>query len=119
MSNALNFLETHFHTLIGFLVLITEVIGVAILVFATVRALYELFRHKGAVKLDLAEGIGLALEFKMVGELLRTVIVRELEELAILGIVIVLRAAIAFLVHWEIKNERAAEKAKENTEDKK
>ena len=109
MHDFFEFLESHFTLFINYLILVVEVIGVCILVFATVRALYELFRHKGAVKLDLAEGIGLALEFKMVGELLRTVVVRDLEELAILGIVIVLRAAIAFLVHWEIANEKKAE----------
>ena len=114
MHEVLAFLEHYFHDFIEFLILAIEIIGVGILVFATVRALYELFRHKGEVKLDLAEGIGLALEFKMVGELLRTVVVRELEELAILGIVIVLRAAIAFLVQWEIKNEKDAEKQQEN-----
>lgn len=112
----LEFLEHYFHDIIEFLILAVEIIGVGILVFATARALYELFRHKGEVKLDLAEGIGLALEFKMVGELLRTVVVRELEELAILGVVIVLRAAIAFLVHWEIKNEKDAEKRKTDDE---
>ena len=110
MHEVLAFLEHYFHDLINFLILAVEIIGVGMLVFATVRALYELFRHKGEVKLKLAEGIGLALEFKMVGELLRTVVVRELEELAILGVVIILRAAIAFLVHWEIKNEKEAEK---------
>ena len=116
MHQILEFLETHFHTIVGYIILAVEVIGVGMLVFAVGRALYELFRHNGEVKLDLAEGIGLALEFKMVGELLRTVIVRDLSELGVLGTVIVLRAAIAFLVHWEIKNEKATEKHKDDQE---
>ena len=58
------------------------------------------------VRLELAEGIALALEFKMGGELLRTVVVREWNELLILGSVILLRAALTFLIQWEIKNER-------------
>lgn len=114
MQQVLAFLEEYFHAFIEFLILAVEIIGVGILIFATVRALYELFRHKGAVKLDLAEGIGLSLEFKMVGELLRTVVVRELEELIILGIVILLRGAIALLVHWEIKNEKIAEQSRQD-----
>ena len=36
------------------------------------------------------------------GELLRTVSVREWNELLILGAVILLRAALTFLIHWEI-----------------
>ncbi len=115
MHDFFEFLESHFTLFINYLILVVEVIGVCILVYATVRALYELFRHKGAVKLDLAEGIGLALEFKMVGELLRTVVVRDLEELLILGIVILLRAAIALLVHWEIANEKKAETKPDQT----
>ena len=42
----------------------------------------------------------------MGGELLRTVIVREWNELLILGAIILLRAALAFLIQWEIKIER-------------
>ena len=57
------------------------------------------------MRLDLAEGIALALEFKIGGELLRTVVVRQLSELLILGAVILLRAALTFLIHWEINIE--------------
>ena len=42
----------------------------------------------------------------MGGELLRTVIVREWNELLILGAIILLRAALTFLIQWEIKIER-------------
>ena len=56
--------------------------------------------------MDLAEGSALALEFKMGGEVLRTVVVREWSELGILGAIIVLRAALTFLIHWEIKEEK-------------
>ena len=55
---------------------------------------------------NLAQGIALALEFKMGGEVLRTVVVREWSELGILGAIIVLRAMLTFLIHWEIKNEK-------------
>ena len=58
------------------------------------------------IRLDLAQGIALALEFKMGGEVLRTVVVREWSELGILGAIIVLRAMLTFLIHWEIKNEK-------------
>lgn len=61
--------------------------------------------HKN-IRLDLAQGIALALEFKMGGEVLRTVVVREWSELGILGAIIVLRAMLTFLIHWEIENEK-------------
>lgn len=34
-------------------------------------------------------------------------VVREWSELAILGAIIVLRGALTFLIHWEIKTEEA------------
>lgn len=38
-------------------------------------------------------------------EILRTVIVREWKEIAIVAGIIALRAALTFLIHWEIKEE--------------
>lgn len=63
-------------------------------------------RDRENIRLDLAQGIALALEFKMGGEVLRTVIVREMGELVVLGTIIILRAAMTFLIHWEIVNEK-------------
>jgi uncharacterized membrane protein len=57
----------------------------------------------------LAKGIALALEFKLAAEVLRTVTVRELNELIILGTIILLRGAITLLIHWEIKMEKSEE----------
>lgn len=41
------------------------------------------------------------------GEVLRTAIVREPSELVILGAIILLRGALTFLIHWEIKTEES------------
>lgn len=58
------------------------------------------------VRLTLAEGIALALEFKLGGEVLRTVVVREWSELVILGAIIFLRGALTLIIHWEIRSEQ-------------
>ena len=50
----------------------------------------------------------------MGGEVLRTVIVRTWDELAILGAIIVLRGALTFLLHWEIRTEKAERDAKKD-----
>ena len=63
------------------------------------------------LKLDLAETLALSLEFKMAGEILKTVVSHTIQELSILGAVIVLRALLTFLIHWEIKMERQTEHA--------
>ena len=61
------------------------------------------------IRLNLANGLALGLEFKLGSEILRTVVVRELNELLIVGGIIILRAALTFLIHWEIKEEHSKE----------
>ena len=56
------------------------------------------------VKGRLASGLGLSLEFKMAAEILKTVVVRDFGELAVLGTVIVLRALLSLLIHLEMKH---------------
>ena len=101
-----NIVEEYFDIFIKYIVLLIELIGTIILIYAVVSAIIGLFKHHKHVRLKLAEGIALALEFKIGGELLRTVIVRDWEELLILGAIILLRAALTFLIQWEIKIER-------------
>ena len=61
--------------------------------------------NQAHTRLELAHGIALALEFKLGGEVLRTVIVREWTELLILGAIIALRGALTLLIHWETHSE--------------
>ena len=95
-----------FDIIVNYLILVVEFIGIVILMYAIVSAVIGLCKRQSHTRLKLAEGIALALEFKMGGELLRTVIVREWNELLILGAIILLRAALTFLIQWEIKIER-------------
>lgn len=84
-----------------------ELAGITVLVStAFICFIMWLRRDRENVRLDLAQGIALALEFKMGGEVLRTVVVREKSELLILGAIIILRAALTFLIHWEIESEK-------------
>jgi len=100
-------IENIFELLVKYGIVLLEFTGFAIIMVTAVKALINLFRKKAGVRLDLAQGIALALEFKLGSEVLRTVIVRSWQELLIAGAIVVLRAAITFLIHWEIKNEKA------------
>ena len=95
-----------FNLIVNYLILFVELIGIIILIYTVVLAVIGLIKRQPHTRLKLAEGIALSLEFKMGGELLRTVIVREWNELLILGAIILLRAALTFLIQWEIKIER-------------
>ncbi len=99
-------IRDYFDICVEYLVLLIEIIGTVVLMYAIITAVVEIFKKKKHIRLRLAEGIAFALELKMGGELLRTVIVRDFEELLILGSIILLRAALTFLIQWEIKIEK-------------
>ena len=84
---------------------LVELAGILVLMITAVQGVIGYFKKDPHIRLKLAQGIALALEFKLGGEVLRTVIARDWNELAVLGAVIALRAALTILLHWEIKNE--------------
>ncbi len=91
-----------------------ELIGILIILVGTAKALFQLAhrlrRHgKFNVVIDLGRSLALALECKMGAEIIHTVIVRDLKELGILAVVILIRALLAFIIHWEIRMEQRAE----------
>ena len=100
-------IEEVFEIVVQLGVLVMECVGVTVLMVTTMKSIWGCLKKDPHVRLTLAQGIALALEFKLGGEVLRTVIVREWSELAILGAIIVLRGALTFLIHWEIKTEEA------------
>lgn len=101
-------IEEFFEITVQLGVLLMECVGVTVLLVTTFKSIWGCLKRDPHVRLTLAKGIALALEFKLGGEVLRTVIVREWSELAILGAIIVLRGALTFLIHWEIKTEEAS-----------
>lgn len=87
-------------------ILMFEWVGVIVLVVAGVMGVINCVRRDPETRLKLAQGLAMSLEFKLGGEILRTVLVRDLSEIALVGAIILLRAALTFLIHWEIKNEQ-------------
>jgi len=103
---------------VTFAIFLCDFIGVGVLLITVVSSAVKYFRHDKKTKLALGSGIALALEFKLAGEVLRTVTTRTWNELAVLGAIILLRAAIALLIYWEIameiKMEQKVSKTKED-----
>ena len=94
-------------------IFILELIGIFVLMQGALRALYNYIKHDPHTRLKLCRAMAMALEFKLGGEILRTVIVRDLSEIALIGGIIVLRAGLTFLIHWAITTEEAEEKEHE------
>ena len=113
-------MEETLYLIVQICTMLMELFGICVLVFTAVKCFIRWIRREKEIRLSLAQGIALALEFKLGGEVLRTVVVREWSELGILGAIIVLRGLLTFLIHWEIKNEKKAiaqEKASDGNDD--
>lgn len=97
-----------------------ELVGIFVVVVSTIRAfvLYckGWFTHtRGNIKFELADGLATSLEFKMAAEILKTVLVRDLNELMVLGAVILLRALLSLLIHFEMRGEHGPGKKGDKT----
>ena len=86
-------------------ILIFEFIGVGIIIGTSLISFYKYITRKPDTRIYLGKGLAMGLEFKLGSEILRTVIVRAWKEIAIVAGIIILRAALTFLIHWEIKEE--------------
>lgn len=113
MTVFLNNIELLLTYVVEICTVILELFGVIVLVYTAIKCFIQWIRHDSKLRLELARGIALSLEFKMGSEVLRTVVVREWSELGILGAVILLRGLLTFLIHWEIKHEEEALKKQE------
>ena len=86
-------------------ILLFEYIGVSVIICTSLVSLYKYVTRRPDTRIYLAKGLAMGLEFKLGSEILRTVVVRQWNEIAIVAGIIVLRAALTFLIHWEIKEE--------------
>ena len=105
------FLENIVKIMAQYAIVLFEIVGVIIIALSGIQGVYNYVRRDPLTRLKLAKGMAMGLEFKLGSEILRTVLVRELSEIMIVGAIILLRAALTFLIHWEIKNEEAETEA--------
>lgn len=95
-------IERIFEIFVQICILLIESAGIVIIVVSMVRGFAGFLRHRSDIRIQLAQGIMLALEFKIGSEVLRSVIVKGWSELATLAAVILLRSLLTLLLHWEI-----------------
>ena len=86
-------------------IIIFEFMGVGIIIYSGFTGFIKFLHKAPETKIYLAKGLAMGLEFKMGSEILRTVVVREWKEIGIVAGIVALRAALTFLIHWEIKEE--------------
>ena len=97
---------------------VCELRGIFVVTISAVTAFYRYCKglvthHPSNIKFDLANGLATSLEFKMAAEILKTVIVRSMSELLILGAVILLRALLSLMIHFEMREGNSHQSKKE------
>lgn len=100
-----------------------ESVGVFIIVLGSIESVIKLVKSRfdfgdEELKLEFARALALSLEFKLAAEILKTVVVRTLDEFFILSAIVVLRVVITFVLHWEIKSSEEIETKGKNIETK-
>lgn len=103
-------IEIIFKSAIQILIHGLEVIGIIIIIISAVQTLCAYIKNgfnpdKHMIKIKFAQNIALALEYKLASEILKTVIVKEVEELYELGAIILIRVILTFVIHWEIASD--------------
>lgn len=88
-------------------ILLFECVGVCVIFITGITSILSYMKKNPMTRLNLAKGLAMGLEFKLGSEILRTVVIRDISEIFLVACIIVLRASLAFLIHWEIKNEEA------------
>ena len=105
----MDFLHDIIHTVLPFIVFTLEIMGVFVIFWTCLKAFIEYIQNtfmKRHLKLQthLAKGLATALEFKLGAEILKTVLVQDLDELLVLAAVFFLRALMSILIHFELKH---------------
>ena len=103
-------LEHFIASLLPEIISLLELIGIIVISCGAVKAFYYYIhsfftKKRYPIRIELANALALGLEFKMGAEILKTVLVRSLNEILILGSIILLRAMLSLMIHYEIKAE--------------
>ena len=111
----MNIIHVVIETGLPYIISLFEILGIFVVTWTGIKSFWEYIQNTFLKKnldmqFNLAHGLATGLEFKMAAEILKTVLVRDMEELYILGAVILLRALLSILIHFEMKKSDKSEK---------
>ncbi len=120
----MNYLHEVIEIIVPYMISILEIIGILVVFVSGIQGFWQYFQNtfmkkRYDLQSNLAKGLAMGLEFKMAAEILRTVLVQSMEEFYMLGAVILLRALLSLLIHYEIKHpKKKGEPKTEDTDEK-
>ena len=124
MGNFGDYVHTFIFGISPIITAFLELIGIYIILHGSIKSFVLLIKskfdfHNRRITILLGETLSLALQFKMGAEIIKTVTIREVSELLILSIVVVLRVVLSFVLHWEVNQASKEEQQKARTLQKK
>lgn len=106
-----HYLEKIVEIVLPIIISILEIMGISIVFWSGLRAFWEyiqntFFKKNYNLQFHFAAGLATGLEFKMGAEILKTVLIRDMSELFVLGAVIILRAVLSLLIYFEMRHSK-------------
>lgn len=101
------------------LIHVLEAMGIIVLTIGAANGFYHylvtlFYSHPSTARSHFANSMAISLEFKLAAEILKTVLVRTIDEIIILGAIILLRALMTLIIHWEIKQDAPSDHLKQS-----
>ena len=98
--------------------IIFEFFGWFIVARAIVIGFYRYLKGQKGTSIFIAQNMSISLQFLMSAEILRTITENSWEKLGLIGALVVIRAALSVILHWEMTNEKKEEREEEELEEK-
>lgn len=103
-------MEELFNKYLPIFIHLFELMGVLILIIGVFKAFYHyilktFLKKDFNIKYELADLMITTLDFKLAAEILKTVIIKDMDELILLASVFIIRIIMTFVLEKEIKTE--------------
>ena len=113
----MNFFNLVIETTLPYIIAVLEIIGILVVTGSSIVAFYHYVQNAFLkleldVQTSLSKGLVVGLEFVMAAEILKTILIQSLEEIYILGGIIVLRVALSLIIHLENRTTRSNKQEK-------
>ncbi len=101
-----------FEHILDYAITAVEIVGALIILFYVIRALIALLqKNRSQCRDRLTTGISTGLSFLLASEVLKTIIAPDWSAIGMTCAILLMRAGMTLLVHWENKIEHFPEKA--------
>ena len=111
-------LETILESILSWVVPLCEIVAIIVILISVGIAFFYYIRNlftpaSRDIKIDLMSGMSLGIEFAMAAEILKTLQKQDLEQLLLLGGVILIRVVLALMIHFELRGHSPKKKKDE------